>query len=190
MFQVYLVLSLLRTGISHFIQGSSEILNASFFVFHSKLSKSHHSVFVALSQSINTSMALPRSSEVFLLSSALILDPCSQCCLCTAFSISFSLLPRCLISGCKKWALSQTGKWIISQMPSGSCRWKLKQAGPGQEKSTDPQPAGCSSSCPWQRGHIFQQPLFSSSHLFASKKTERPGGEQKLCFNLRVQCLG
>lgn len=108
MFQAHLVLSLLGPGISHFIQGSSENFNASFFVFHSKLVKSHLSVFVVLSRSINTSMAFPRSSVVFLLNVAFIhpgpllsvLN--SLCCLCVGLSISFSLFPRCHIHGCKK----------------------------------------------------------------------------------------
>ena len=80
-------------------------------------------------------MALPRSSEVFLLISALILDPCSQCCLCSAFRVSFSPLPRCLIGGYKKWALSQTGKWIISKCHQEAAGESLNKQGLGKRKA-------------------------------------------------------
>lgn len=97
-------------------------------------------------------MAFSWSSEVFLLNVAFILDPCFQCSMLCAvsvgLSVSFSPFPRCHICGRKKWALSQTGKLEVAGE-------RLRQAAPGQEKSTNPQLAGCSCNCPWQRGHIF-----------------------------------
>ena len=63
-----------------------------FLVFHSKLLKTHHSVFIALSQSINISTALPRSSDVFLLSAAFILAV-------SAVSIQLLMSPSILSQG-------------------------------------------------------------------------------------------
>lgn len=63
-----------------------------FLVFHSKLLKTHHSVFIARSQQINISMALPRSSDVFLLSAAFILA-------LSAISIQLLMSPSVISQG-------------------------------------------------------------------------------------------
>lgn len=90
-----------------FIQGSSEMFNVSFFIFHSKLVKSHLSFFVVLSLSINTSMAfflvLISFSSQYCFYPGLLLELLNSLCyLCVSLSIAFSLFPRCHTCRCKK----------------------------------------------------------------------------------------